>query len=349
METGSPGAQSRRSAGIAAVGGRRGQEHHEGRTVAHGGEQAPVRAGAAIVVRPGHVDVRRDSVRRAPAGQFRLHPASARPVRPLGPDAHDRRRCPHRLAVHRGDLQPERVRHRAGRVGVQQQVLPAGGLEGQRPDGELRGGARVQFRRRVDVGRERESSRDRRSPATVCLVRVRVVGEFHLLLREHAGRNESAPVRHAGVGVGAGGGVSHRIQFDEVFHVLHRRVRPHHHRFRSHGHPVPRGLGRAVHGMGFRRALGVQIAGHPRGVCVQDAVLHLRVHLDPLDAPAVPVRSGHAARLEVHVARLAGLHPRVGRHDPGAGFHRLVHGLGVWARALRGESGDRVRRVFLAR
>ena len=38
----------------------------------------------------------------------------------------------------------------------------------------------------------------------------------------------------------------------------------------------------------------------------EDPVLRLRLHLDPLDAAALPLRPAHGARLEVHAAAGAG-------------------------------------------
>jgi hypothetical protein len=44
--------------------------------------------------------------------------------------------------------------------------------------------------------------------------------------------------------------------------------------------------------------------------------LHLRLHLVPLDVPAVPVRPAHGSRLEVDDPDRAGEHRRRGLRDP---------------------------------
>jgi NADH-quinone oxidoreductase subunit H len=64
-------------------------------------------------------------------------------------------------------------------------------------------------------------------------------------------RDQPAAVRPPRNGIGAGDGVPHGIQLDEVRHVLHGRVHAHHHRRRARRDALLRRVGHSLHVVGL--------------------------------------------------------------------------------------------------
>src|SRR5256886_10459586 len=111
--------------GVAPAGGRRPQESREGGNASGPGGQGALHARPGHVVRPGAAHVRGDPVRGAAPHA-------------VGRRGHGGGQSARGIPVHPGLRIARRVRHRAGRMVVEQQVLPAGGVARQRADDLLR-------------------------------------------------------------------------------------------------------------------------------------------------------------------------------------------------------------------
>ena len=141
----------------------------------------------------------------------------------------------HRPAGHSRHHLGRRLRHRALRLVVEQQILAAGRAARQRPGHQLRARARPLARRRrpplrlAAAARHRRRAGDARHALLEFLRRIPVRRLLHLS-HGRLRRDQSRPLRPARSGKRADRWLSHRIQLDEVRHVLHGRVRQHDHR-----------------------------------------------------------------------------------------------------------------------
>ena len=153
-------------------------------------------------------------------------------------------------------------------------------------------------------------------------------------------------------GVGADRRLSHRVQRDEVLDVLHRRVREHGDGVGDDGDAVLRRVGHSVHPLGStggrRPADGVD----RRVQFAQDVLLPVPVHLGPLDAAALPLRSAHGAGVEGDAAARARVHhgdrPRHLGHRVRGWHHRPVPKLGDSLRAATSCSGTSCSSSWIA-
>src|SRR5881409_3139382 len=193
-----------RPAGFAATGGGRAEEPGQGGNAPRPSRQGPVHARAGDVLHPGAPDVRRDPVRHAAphtlgrGGDGRGEPAGGIPL-------------------HSGVRLARRVRHRAGRVVVEQQVLALGRPARERSDDLVRDRPGHEHGRGAAARGERDADgRDRDAVAVAVHVeRVPAVpGVFHFY-RGRVRRDESAAVRPARGGRRADRRLSHRVQRDK--------------------------------------------------------------------------------------------------------------------------------------
>src|SRR5439155_11208468 len=114
--------------------------------------------------------------------------------------------------------------------------------------------------------------------------------------RRRPGRDQPRAVRSAGGGAGADRRVPHRVQRHAVRALLPRRIREHDCRLLGRDDAVPRRLAAAVS----------EHAGAPLPVRASELDVVLRevlrvpvsLHLDPRNAPALPLRPADAARME---------------------------------------------------
>jgi hypothetical protein len=138
---------------------------------------------------------------------------------------------------------------------------------------------------------------------------------------------------------------------DEVLAVHDRGVREHGDgQSAMIGDAVLRRVGRALHAVGQRRAVyGGQDtgdAGHDGG---EDRFLHLPLHVDPLDAAALPLRPADVPGLEHHAAVGPRLHRGHCQRDPGTRHARRGARPDVLPRAAGSQRRHHSRAVGLAR
>ena len=170
--------------------------------------------------------------------------------RPDPPGGRRRQRRPARDLRHHLD---GRVRHRARRLELEQQVLAA-----RRPalvgaDDQLRALVRPVVRGRHHAGRvavaRARSSTSRRATGSAFIPKwylfLQPLGFFIFLIAGVAETNR-APFDFPGSRAGAGRRLPHRVQLDELRAVLPGRVREHGHGLGRRDRPVPRRLARAV-------------------------------------------------------------------------------------------------------
>ncbi|CAA9374613.1 MAG: NADH-ubiquinone oxidoreductase chain H, partial [uncultured Gemmatimonadetes bacterium] len=356
LDAGPPGPQPRGPRRPGAAPGRRHQEHPEGRDEPGRGQPGVLHAGAHAVHHPGAGDLRGDPLRGAAAHA-------------LGGDPHDRGRPAGGYPVPAGVQLAGRVRHRAGRLGQQQQVRAAGRAAGGRADDQLRDRAGAVADVAVLRGGQRGPAGDRvQAAADEPVVRAAVLGVVLLLLDQLLRRDQPPAVRPPGGGERAGDRLPHRVQRDEVQHVLHRRVRARADGVGADGHAVPGRLGhprlrRRRHArLRGRRPLDRRAAGHLedgrelRLLRGQDLLLHPDLHAGALDGSALPVRPGDGPGVEDHASRRAGGGGGDRRHGAGAGQRgRAVRAGGAGGRPWRnhpvrragadgGERGDALHR-----
>ena len=160
-----------------------------------------------------------------------------------------------RLPVHPRHRVARRVRHRARRLVVEQQVRAARRPPLERADDLVRDRDGHVARSRCCCWPATSSLEPDRAAAGVrdgWNVLNLTIAFFIFLVAAFAETNRAA-VRPAGGGVGARRRLPHRVQRDEVLDVLHRRVREHDHGERADGDAVLRRLGHPVHAVGQPR------------------------------------------------------------------------------------------------
>ena len=242
VDPGSQRPQPGRLRGTAAAVRRRLQADDEGGPAAQGGRRGPLRD------RADHLD--HHGVRRVLGRAVRHRDHAVRPARSADSAAGDRRqrRGPGHLR-HRLD---GRLRHRARRLGLEQQVLAArrpalGGADDQLRAVLRHGAGRGDHARRLAL-----AARDRDEPGRLLVglhpevVRVPAAGRLPHLHDRGRGRDQPRAVRLPGGGAGAGRRLSHRVQLDELRAVLPRGIREHGDRLGGGHQPVSRRLARSV-------------------------------------------------------------------------------------------------------
>ena len=240
------------------------------------------------------------------------------PVRPRGDDPVHRHR--HAAAADRhagggavraGDRLDRHLRHRARRLVVGLDVLPARRAAQLGADDLLRGRDGPRLRRGLPLRRLDVDLGDRRGPGghLVRLLPAALVRD----LRDRDGGGDQPRALRPPRGRGrAGRRLPHRVQLAEVRAVLPRRVHQHGDGLGPRDHAVPRRLARPV--------ADQHLGGRQRGLLAVPVVhgqgprLHLLLHLAARQPAPAALRPVHGVRLEGPHPDLAGLDRRGGHH-----------------------------------